>query len=141
MFLQPTNDSLAIYRQTRFLLVEAYRVTASFPQEEKPALVQQIRRAALSAHLNATEGCNRKSNLEKTRYFDTARRCIVELDTAISIACDLALSDALELDTLGKAIITAFRQLNALVHAASGLRVAAEPEHPYHQGQNGIIKK
>ena len=49
----------------KLLALECYRVTRTFPNEEKFALTQQIRRAALSVHSNVAEGCSRKSVAER----------------------------------------------------------------------------
>ncbi|TMI93173.1 MAG: four helix bundle protein [Bacteroidetes bacterium] len=40
--------------------MECYRLSKSLPDEEKYSMVTQIRRAALSVHLNIAEGCSRK---------------------------------------------------------------------------------
>ncbi len=52
-------------------------------------MVQQIRREALSAHLNLAEGASRKSINERKRYFEIARGSVIEVDTAIEIAFEL----------------------------------------------------
>jgi four helix bundle protein len=49
-------------------------------------MVQQIRRAAMSVHLNIAEGCSRKSIVERRRFFEIARGSVIEIDTAIGIA-------------------------------------------------------
>ena len=50
---------------------------------------QQIRRAALSVHLNIAEGCSRRSQAERKRFYEIARGSVVEIDTALDIAVDL----------------------------------------------------
>jgi four helix bundle protein len=42
-------------------------------KEEKFALVQQIKRVALSVHLNLAEGFFRKSEAERKRFFEVSR--------------------------------------------------------------------
>ena len=54
-----------------------------FRQEEKFGLVQQIRRAALSAHLNLAEGFSRKSEAERRRFFGISRGSLIEIDAAL----------------------------------------------------------
>jgi four helix bundle protein len=41
---------------TRVFVKDCYLLTKNFPAEEKFAMVQQIRRAALSVYLNLAEG-------------------------------------------------------------------------------------
>jgi four helix bundle protein len=59
MFLQLAHTKLNIFQVSKKLVLECYRITKSFPGEERYAIVQQIRRAALSVHLNIAEGCSR----------------------------------------------------------------------------------
>nr|WP_236859526.1 four helix bundle protein [Chryseobacterium sp. MEBOG06] len=44
-----------------------------------------MRRASTSVVLNITEGCSRKSELERKRYFEIARGSVVELDSCFDI--------------------------------------------------------
>lgn len=89
MFLQLNHQQLDVYKLARQLVKECYSVTENFPVIEKYALVQQIRRAALSVHLNIAEGCSRKSVPERKRYFEIARGSVVEIDAAFDIAADM----------------------------------------------------
>ncbi len=52
-------------------------------------MVSQIRRAALSVHLNIAEGASGKSEVERKRYFEISRGSIIEIDTALDIAFEL----------------------------------------------------
>ncbi|HXL55038.1 MAG TPA: four helix bundle protein, partial [Chitinophagaceae bacterium] len=86
MFLQLAHTKLDVYQFSQALALECYKITKQFSNEEKFAMVQQIRRAALSVHLNIAEGCSRKSKLERSRFFEIARASVIEIDTAIDIA-------------------------------------------------------
>jgi four helix bundle protein len=79
---------------------ECYLVTKDFPSEEKFALVQQIRRAALSVHLNLTEGFSRKSVAERNRFFEVSRGSIIEIDGALDISADLGYCTKRNFETL-----------------------------------------
>jgi four helix bundle protein len=63
MFLHLAHTKLDAYQQTRVFTLECYRVTKLLPVDEKFAMVQQLRRAALSTHLNLAEGASRKLKL------------------------------------------------------------------------------
>jgi len=69
--------------------LECYGITKTFPNEKKYAMIQQIRRAVLSVHLNIAEGCSQKSAGERKRYFEIARGSVIEIDTAFDIAIEL----------------------------------------------------
>jgi four helix bundle protein len=86
MFLHLSHTKLNVYQSSKELILECYRLTTQFPNEEKFAMIQQIRRAALSVHLNIAEGCSRKSKAERTIYFEVARGSVIEIDSAVEIA-------------------------------------------------------
>jgi len=69
--------------------VECYKITRDFPKAERFAMVQQIRRGALSVHLNIAKRCSLKSPPERKRLLEVSRGCIVEVDTAMGIAHEL----------------------------------------------------
>ena len=109
MFLQLAHTKLNVFQFSQELVIECYKITRQFPADEKFALVQQIRRAALSVHLNIAEGCSRKSKIERIRYFEIARGSVIEIDTAIEIACKLSYVTSDCLRSLGNSIINTFK--------------------------------
>ena len=86
MFLQLAHTKTDVFLQSQNLALECYRITKTFPSDEKFAMVQQIRRAALSVHLNIAEGCSRKSLAERKRFFEISRGSVIETDASIGIA-------------------------------------------------------
>ena len=115
MFLQLSHTKLPIYSESRKLALECYRLTKGFPADEKFAMVQQIRRAALSVHLNIAEGSSRKSEAERKRYYEIARGSVIEIDAAIDIAFDLRYCDMEALQLLGESIVSCFKQLSGII--------------------------
>jgi four helix bundle protein len=119
MFLQLAHTKTEVFQQSQNLALECYRVTKEFPSNEKFAMVQQIRRAALSVHLNIAEGCSRKSLTERKRFFEISRGSVIEIDAAIGIAGKLLYCDMNSITVLGDLIISCFKQLTAMIGAAS----------------------
>jgi four helix bundle protein len=76
---------------------------------------QQIRRAALSVHLNVAEGCSRKSQAERRRFYEIARGSVIEIDTALDIAVNLNYLSIDLLKVLGEQIISTFKQLTGMI--------------------------
>jgi four helix bundle protein len=101
MFLQLNHQQLDIYKIARSFVKEVYMVTKDFPADEKYALTSQIRRAALSVHLNIAEGCSRKSLTERKRFFEVSRGSVIEIDSAFDIAEDLNYCSKEKLVNLG----------------------------------------
>jgi four helix bundle protein len=77
MFLQLEHTKLMFYRTTQMLALKCYKTTKQIPSDEKFAMIQQMGRAALSVHLNLTEGCSRKSKTETSRFFEIARGSVI----------------------------------------------------------------
>ncbi len=116
MFLQLAHTKLNVYQQTRKFTLECYKVTKLLPTDERFAMVQQLRRAALSVHLNLAEGASRKSITERKRYYEVSRGSLIEVDTAIGIAFDLEYVTMEQLENLGKSIIDTFKLLTGLIN-------------------------
>ncbi|MBL7740844.1 MAG: four helix bundle protein [Chitinophagaceae bacterium] len=119
MFLQLAHTRLDVYQFSQTLALECYKITKQFPNEEKFAIVQQIRRAVLSVHLNIAEGCSRKSKAERKRYFEISRSSVIEIDAAIGIAFRLSYVTMEELKTLGEYIIKTFKLLSGMIESNS----------------------
>jgi four helix bundle protein len=91
------------------------QTSQNFPPEEKFNLVQQIRRAATSVHLNIAEGSSRKSEIERKRYYQVARGSVIEIDAALDISSDLNYCMKDNLTTLGTTMVNCFRMLSGMV--------------------------
>jgi len=122
MFLELSHTRTPVFQQTENLALESYRITKTFPADERFAMVQQIRRAVLSVHLNLAEGCSRKSSTERKRYFEIARGSVIEIDAAIGLAFKLQYCDMKSIENLGSLIVSCFKQLTALI--ASGNKIS-----------------
>ncbi|MBS1918957.1 MAG: four helix bundle protein [Bacteroidetes bacterium] len=67
MFLQLNHQSLEVYKTSKLFAIECYRLSKISPADEKFGMTSQIRRAALSIHLNIAEGVSRKSGVEQKK--------------------------------------------------------------------------
>lgn len=120
MFLQLSHTKLKTYETSKHLIIECYKLTATFPSEEKFALVQQIRRAAVSVFLNYAEGCSRYSAAERKRFFEISRGSLIEIDAAFDIASSLGHIQSDKLKSLGELIISNFKLLSGLITKYGG---------------------
>lgn len=115
MFLQLSHQKMDVYSISRAFVKECYFITKHFPSEEKFALVQQIRRAALSVHLNIAEGCSRKSETERKRFFEVSRGSIIEIDAALDVSGDLNYCKKEDCKELGLTMVRTFSMLSKLI--------------------------
>lgn len=119
MYLSLAHTRLDIYKLSKLLVIVCYKETNGFPTMEKFALTQQIRRAALSIHLNIAEGCSRKSPAERRRFFEISRSSLIEVDTAIDIAAELGYFQPTDQQQLGSYISRCFLMLTKLIQQTS----------------------
>lgn len=117
MFLQLNHQKLDIYSVSREFVFECYKLTKTLPDSEKFGMISQIRRAALSVHLNIAEGSSRKSEAERKRYYEIARGSVIEIDAALDIATDLDYLKEKSFDKLAEAMIRCFKILSGLIGA------------------------
>jgi len=116
MFLQLAHKRLNVYQSSQALALECYKVTRLFPNDEKFAMVQQIRRAALSVHLNLAEGSSRKSQTERNRFYEIDRGSVIEIDAAFEIAHQLEYASLQQLQLAGEKIIATFKLLSGMIN-------------------------
>ncbi len=117
MFLTLNHQNLDIYQSSKNFVLECYKLTKILPTEEKFGMVSQIRRAALSVHLNIAEGASRKSEAERKRYYEIARGSIIEIDAALDIAKELSYLLNYDTNNLGNSMIKSFKILCGLIGA------------------------
>ncbi len=91
---------LKIWIKAIDLAVEVYRVTSSFPPEEKFGLTSQSRRAAVSISSNIAEGAGRSSSKEFKYFLGIANGSSFELQTQLFISNKLGLINSEDLEKL-----------------------------------------
>ena len=115
MFLKLSHTRLDIFSASRELVLHLYKITRTFPTEEKYALIQQIRRAAVSVHLNIAEGFSKKSAAERKRFFEISRGSLIEIDTALDIAIELDYTKEETLAPEAEKMIRCFQMLSKMI--------------------------
>ena len=115
MFLELSHTKLDIFKVSKSFVLNCYRETKTFPPEEKFGIVQQIRRAALSVHLNVAEGCSRRSAAERKRFYEVARGSVIEIDAALDIAVELNYTTKERLYELGQFMIRCFQMISKMI--------------------------
>ena len=65
-------QKLEVWKETIQLSKEVYKVTSSFPVEERFGLISQIRRATNSISANLAEGRSRITSKEKAHFLTIA---------------------------------------------------------------------
>jgi len=84
-----TYRDLGVWQKAMDLVVEVYRLTRTFPSEEKFGLTAQSRRAAVSIPANIAEGYGRTHRGDYLRHLSMARGSLTELETHLTLAVRL----------------------------------------------------
>src|SRR5579871_2572584 len=91
---------LKIWNKAIDLTVDVYKVTASFPSDERFGLISQSRRSAVSIPSNIAEGAGRNSKKEFANFLGIANGFSYELQTQLVISNRLSLLDDATLNDL-----------------------------------------
>ena len=84
-----TFRDLQVWQKAHHLALEVYRLTRSFPADERYGLVAQMRRASVSIAANIAEDHRRQSKREFLHFLNIAHGSLDELQYYILLACDL----------------------------------------------------
>ena len=103
-----------VWQKAMDLTIEVYRLVRELPAEEKYALADQMRRAAISVPSNIAEGQGRDSVKEFIRFLSMARGSLRELSTQIEICERLHYLDQLKATAANDLIIEIDKMLTAL---------------------------
>jgi four helix bundle protein len=80
---------LKVWQRSHALVLQVYRLTKSFPPEERYGLTSQLRRAALSVPTNIAEGSKRQTNTEYARFLNIAEGSLAETEYLLMVSRDL----------------------------------------------------
>ena len=113
---QPTQNykDLVVWQKGIELAKMIYRLTASFPQEERFGLISQMR-AAVSTPSNIAEGQARRTTPEFIQFVSHAEGSAAELDTQLILAVELQFC-------LKNAALPAYELIDEIRRMLNGLR-------------------
>ena len=106
--------NLNVYQDAKMFVVAVYKLLDSFPDSEKFALCNQIRRAAISVTSNIAEGVSRTSNKEKVHFLEIAYASLMEVDSQLDVSIELGYITIEQYELINKQINNIGRQLSVL---------------------------
>src|SRR3990170_2434220 len=106
---------LKVWQKSYQLCLDVYKITKSFPKEERYGLISQIRRAAVSVPSNIAEGYGRKTTPEYIHALYMAYGSCCELDTQIQLSGDLGYIKTEQIEELKESTREVERMLKALI--------------------------
>src|SRR4030042_5020421 len=94
------------------IVLTIYKMTSSFPREEKFGIIDQLRRAASSVTANIAEGFGRFHYQDKNRFYYQARGSQSEVMNFLILAKDLEFIDSREYERVSDLLLQGGRVLN-----------------------------
>ena len=107
--------NLRVWEAAHQLSLKTYRLTATFPPDERYGLTSQLRRAAVSISINIAEGCGRGSDADFARFLQIVIGSALEVDALYLIAKDLGFVNPEMSDEFVSLLHDVKRKLNALL--------------------------
>jgi len=80
---------LKVWQKGFSIAISSFKITATFPAQERFGLVSQINRAGISIPSNIAEGSSRSSRKEYNRFIEISLGSCFELETQLLIAKEL----------------------------------------------------
>ncbi|MEK7573522.1 MAG: four helix bundle protein [Patescibacteria group bacterium] len=114
-------EKLTVWQDARAFANLIYRITKTFPSEEKFGLINQLRRASISVCLNIAEGSDKKSDAEFRRFLRMAIGSCEEVVTALYIAMDQKYIDKKNFDIIYEDANRLVAKINALIKSLNKL--------------------
>lgn len=81
--------SLKVWEVAYALTLDVYRVSTSFPSDERFGLTSQLRRSIVSIPSNIAEGCGRGTDSDFARFIQIAMGSASEAECQLMLARDL----------------------------------------------------
>lgn len=80
------HEQLDVWKKSVDLTVAVYKITETFPKDERFGLTSQIRRASVSIAANIAEGAGRRSDKEVLNFLSISQGSASEVETELLIA-------------------------------------------------------
>ena len=93
---------LEIYQKSKKLLMDIYKITEEYPEQEKFNVISQLRRSVLSIPLNIAEGYGRKSKEDFKRFLKISLGSSNEVEALLEISKELNYLEEKEYQNLSK---------------------------------------
>lgn len=107
-------QTLNVYKDAKALVLKVYRLLQQYPVEERYALCDQIRRAAISITSNIAEGMSRYSDKEKVHFLEIAYASMMEVESQLDISVELNYINRAQFDSIIDNINSVGKQISAL---------------------------
>ena len=112
---------LNAWKEGHQLVLMIYKITRSFPVDERFGLTNQVQRAAVSITSNIAEGFSRATSKEKIQFYRISLGSLTEIQNQIIIARDLKYMDQITFSEVAEQSITVSKLINGLLKGVARL--------------------
>jgi four helix bundle protein len=82
-------EHLEVWQKSHKMVLEIYKLTKTFSDEERFGLISQMRRSAVSVAANIAEGYRKKGKKDKLNFYNIAQGSLDELKYYLILSKDL----------------------------------------------------
>ena len=118
--LEKPHKKLDVWKHSIAMAQKVYKVTNTFPSDERYGLVSQMRRAVISIASNIAEGAARQGKREFKNFLSMAKGSLSELDTQFEIAILLEYLNEENVKEISEQLVKIDQMLSGLMRKLSG---------------------
>ena len=93
-----TFRDLIVWQKAHQFVLDAYKLSQTFPREEMYGLTSQFRRAAVSIAANIAEGFKKRGQQDKARFLNIAHGSLEECRYYLVLIADLGYANTTQLN-------------------------------------------
>ena len=107
---------LNVWKRSIKLCAAVYKLTLTFPNEERFGLISQMRRASVSVPSNIAEGGGRRTSNEFVHFLGIAHGSICELESQLYVSVELEFISFDVIEAITSELAEIQKMLFALIH-------------------------
>jgi four helix bundle protein len=117
--MEKPHKNLNVWKAAMKSAQIVYKITSTFPADERFGLVAQMRRAAVSIPCNIAEGAARQGKKEFRNFLSMAQGSLSELDTQLELSLLLGYLGKGDLDEITSQLLGVDKMLTGLIRSLS----------------------
>jgi four helix bundle protein len=114
-----SHKDLEVWKRSVAFVTEIYKITKTYPSDEKYGIVNQMRRSAVSIPSNISEGAARNHPKEYMHFLYVSLGSLAELETQLIISNNLNYINHNNFEILNKEIMEIKNMLLGLIRYLS----------------------
>ncbi|MFA6532554.1 MAG: four helix bundle protein [Patescibacteria group bacterium] len=110
---------LIVWQKGHKFVLQIYKLTNSFPKNEKYSLIDQLRRASVSITSNIAEGFYRRTSIDKSHFYYMSLGSLAEIQNQLILSRDLNYISNEIFQKLGKESVEIHKLINGVIKSSS----------------------